>query len=99
MEFDGNEGHNNIERAGFYLWKCCTTKMGHESPDVAQNGEGQTIPITSAVGEQIVLRRRCDGKSHLGDLSRVIIGIRPPTGRHKRTARLFVMKRAATRRL
>ena len=87
MEFHGNEGHNNIERARFYLWKCYTTKMGHESPDVAQNGEGQTIAITSAVSEQIVLRRRCDGKSHLGDLSRVIIETRPRPG-DKRTARL-----------
>ena len=49
-----------------------TEKMGHEPPDLAQNGEGQTSPVASAVSEQIVLRRRCDGKSHLGDLSRVI---------------------------
>jgi hypothetical protein len=80
MEFDGNEGHNNIERARFYLWKCCTTKMGHQPAHPAKNGEGQACAVASAVSEQTVLRRRRDGKSHLGDLSRVIIETRPPTG-------------------
>ena len=79
MEFDGNEGYNNIERARFYMWKCCTTKMGHQPPHVAQNGEGQTSAVSGAVSEQTVLRRRCDGKSDFVDLSRVITEIRPPT--------------------
>jgi hypothetical protein len=88
MEFYGNEGHNNIERARFYLWEFFTTTMGHQPPHPAQNGESPACAIASAVSEQTVLRRRRDGKSHLGDLSRVIIETRPPAGGDKRTARL-----------
>ena len=86
MECNDNEGYNNIKRARFYLWECCTTKMGHQPPHPAQNGEGQACAVASAVSEQTVLRRRRDGKSHLGDLSRVIIETRPPTGEGKKNS-------------
>ena len=100
MEFDGNEGYNHIERARFYLWKCCTTKMGHQPPHVAQNGQSQACAVTSAASEQI--------QSSTTPMRWKVAFWRPVASNHsnktstrggKKQARFFAVKRAENKEI
>jgi predicted DNA-binding transcriptional regulator AlpA len=44
MEFDGNERHNNIERARFYLWNLVQQKWDISRPTLRKMVKAQRVP-------------------------------------------------------